>query len=70
SYASQTSIKERWQIDHYVMSLKDKLAGNPEREYEKEQSEADKALEPAEVDVKINDKGSGEIEREIPNNQE
>ena len=26
SYASQTSIEERWQIDHYVMSLKDKLS--------------------------------------------
>ncbi|MDT0648393.1 cytochrome c [Zunongwangia sp. F260] len=34
SYASQTSIEERWLIDHYVMSLKDQLAGNPEREFE------------------------------------
>ncbi|MUP44529.1 cytochrome c [Gramella sp. BOM4] len=33
SYASQTSIEERWQIAHYVMSLKNKLEGNPEREY-------------------------------------
>ena len=32
SYASQTSIEERWQIDHYVMKLKDALEGNPERE--------------------------------------
>lgn len=34
SYASQTSIEERWLIDHYVMSLKDELLGNPAREFE------------------------------------
>ena len=34
SYAVQTSIKERWQIDHYVMNLKDKLEGNPERSFQ------------------------------------
>ena len=34
SYAVQTSIEERWQIDHYVMSLKDKLEGNPERSFQ------------------------------------
>lgn len=34
SYASQTSIEERWLIDHYVMSLKDELEGTPEREFE------------------------------------
>ncbi|WP_424493089.1 c-type cytochrome [Salinimicrobium sp. GXAS 041] len=34
SYASQTSIEERWQIDHYVMSLREELLGNPEREYD------------------------------------
>ncbi|MGB7843063.1 MAG: cytochrome c [Salinimicrobium sp.] len=34
SYASQTSIEERWQIDHYVMSLKDQLMGKPAREFE------------------------------------
>jgi len=33
SYASQTSIKERWQIDHYVMQLKGALEGKPEREF-------------------------------------
>ena len=33
SYASQTSIKERWQIDHYVMKLKGELEGKPEREF-------------------------------------
>jgi mono/diheme cytochrome c family protein len=36
SYASQTSIKERWQIDHYVMKLKGALEGKPEREFVKE----------------------------------
>ena len=36
SYASQTSIEERWLIDHYVMSLKDQLLGNPAREFESE----------------------------------
>lgn len=34
SYASQTSIEERWEIDHYVMKLKAALEGNPEREFE------------------------------------
>lgn len=33
SYAAQTSEKERWQIDHYVMDLKRKLEGKPEREF-------------------------------------
>lgn len=33
SYASQTTELERWQIDHYVMSLKNELEGNPEREF-------------------------------------
>jgi mono/diheme cytochrome c family protein len=36
SYASQTSIKERWQIDHYVMKLKGALEGIPEREFANE----------------------------------
>jgi hypothetical protein len=34
SYASQTSIEERWQIDHYVMKLKGELLEEPEREFE------------------------------------
>ena len=34
SYASQTSIEERWQIAHYVMSLKNKLEGGAERPFE------------------------------------
>ena len=51
SYASQTSIKERWQIDHYVMSLKDKLEGKPEREFE-EESEQTKLL-PSRADADL-----------------
>ncbi|WP_083961714.1 c-type cytochrome [Salinimicrobium terrae] len=34
SYASQTSIEERWAITHYVMTLKDELEGSPAREFE------------------------------------
>lgn len=34
SYASQTTELERWQISHYVMSLKDALEGEPARAFE------------------------------------
>lgn len=34
SYASQTTEEELWQINHYVMVLKDQLDGLPERPYE------------------------------------
>ena len=53
SYASQTSIEERWQIDHYVMSLKDKLEGKPDREFEEEQEN----LLPSRADANIYDDG-------------
>lgn len=43
SYASQTSIEERWQIAHYVMQLKDQLLGNPERETVDEDGEEEGA---------------------------
>lgn len=33
SYAAQTNERERWQIDHYVMDLKRKLDGLPERDF-------------------------------------
>lgn len=39
SYASQTTEEERWKIDYYVMSLKDKLQGNPERPFEEAPAE-------------------------------
>lgn len=45
SYASQTSIEERWQIDHYVMSLKDELLGNPAREFSEPQTSVDSQVE-------------------------
>lgn len=53
SYASQTSIEERWQIDHYVMSLKDKLEGKPEREFEEEQEN----LLPSRADANLYEDG-------------
>ena len=37
SYAAQTSEKERWQIDHYVMDLKRQLNGAPKREFVSEE---------------------------------
>lgn len=33
SYATQTTEKELWQINHYVMDLKDQLDGEPKREF-------------------------------------
>lgn len=36
SYAAQTTTKERWQIDHYVHALKDKLEGKDAREFVKD----------------------------------
>lgn len=47
SYASQTTIEERWQIDHYVMKLKDALEGNPEREFESDTTTVKQNLIPA-----------------------
>lgn len=41
SYASQTTEKELWQINHYVMSLKNKLDGNPERSFVEVADDAD-----------------------------
>ena len=54
SYASQTTIKERWQIDHYVMNLKNKLEGKPEREFE-EESEVQTSLLPSRADANLYD---------------
>lgn len=52
SYASQTSIEERWQIDHYVMSLKDKLEGKPEREFVEEEDVQENLL-PSRADANL-----------------
>ncbi len=54
SYASQTSIEERWQIDHYVMSLKDKLEGKPERAFEEDKNGQENLL-PSRADANIYD---------------
>ncbi|WP_373057840.1 cytochrome c [Zunongwangia sp. H14] len=51
SYASQTSIVERWLIDHYVMSLKDNLEGKPEREFEEAEGPAEENLIPSEAEI-------------------
>lgn len=37
SYAAQTSEKERWQINHYVMDLKRQLNGDPKKEFVSEE---------------------------------
>jgi mono/diheme cytochrome c family protein len=46
SYAAQTDEKERWQITHYVMSLKNELEGNAALEFEEEGREN---LQPSEA---------------------
>lgn len=38
SYASQTTEKELWLINHYVLDLKDELDGKPKRAFEGEDS--------------------------------
>ncbi|KKK94918.1 hypothetical protein LCGC14_2678010, partial [marine sediment metagenome] len=43
SYATQTTEKELWQINHYVMILKDKLDGLPERPFEDASSSGSEA---------------------------
>lgn len=72
SYASQTSIKERWQIDHYVMSLKDKLEGKPEREYVEEDGSSN--LFPSEANAEIygeaqDSTATGAMNQQPENNQ-
>jgi mono/diheme cytochrome c family protein len=67
SYASQTSIDERWLIDHYVMSLKNDLQGGEEREFDEETADQEdgqmKNLIPAvneeEDQLSDGDQGSG-----------
>ncbi len=54
SYASQTSIEERWLITHYVMKLKNDLEGGPAMEFENEEDlipavNAEKQIEPKET---------------------
>lgn len=56
SYAVQTTEHERWQIDHYVMSLKDKLEGKEARPFEKSDKEYNPNKMPA--------RGSGSVKEE------
>jgi len=53
SYASQTTEKELWQINHYVMILKDKLNGTPERPFEDAESSN------ADTQMMVSDTGDG-----------
>tara|TARA_R100000935_G_C2796012_1_gene148199 strand:+ start:265 stop:957 length:693 start_codon:yes stop_codon:yes gene_type:complete len=72
SYASQTSIEERWLIDHYVMKLKSDLQGNPERAFEADTLENAQNLIPAvnaEGDMVPGDETSADEEQENQNEE-
>lgn len=56
SYASQLNEKERWQVTHYVMNLKDQLEGNEEREFE----EVGPTVSPDDPDVQAAQENVGE----------
>ena len=43
SYASQTTERELWLINHYVIDLKDALDGKPKRAFEEEATSEDVA---------------------------
>ncbi len=60
SYASQTSEFERWQIDHYVMSLKDQLAGAEPREFEQDQQMENLIPSEARAETATQDDENGE----------
>lgn len=69
SYASQTTIEERWQIDHYVLSLKDKLNGNPERPFEKASKSNKESLIPSKAPVNIEEQDSLSMNNESANQE-
>lgn len=73
SYAVQTDEKERWQIDHYVMSLKDKLEGKEPRAFEKETGEGQEDMKSSEASTKVTaqsqDKGSKDQQEESTNKE-
>ena len=56
SYASQLNEKERWQVTHYVMNLKDQLEGNEERGFE----EVGSTTSPDDSDVQAAQESVGE----------
>ena len=61
SYASQTSIEERWLITHYVMYLKNELEGTPQQEFE----EIGNLIPAVNADTEI---GTGDLEQENDQN--
>ena len=44
SYASQTTDRELWLINHYVMDLKDQLDGKPKRSFDSESTDDEASL--------------------------
>lgn len=71
SYASQTSIEERWQIDHYVMQLKNSLLGNPERAFEEPVAGSENLIPAVNADTTAteNADGTDALEQEETSNQ-
>lgn len=53
SYASQMTEEELWQVDHYVMALKDALDGKPERQFTT--GEIIEEMTEGEIDVNLNE---------------
>lgn len=69
SYASQTSEKERWQIAHYVMSLKRALEGQPERPFVGQEN--DSIVAPVEGEMATDEEvGDTESTMEAPETEE
>lgn len=69
SYASQTTSHERWLIDHYVMKLKNDLAGGTERAFDVEEVGTENLIpavnqEPDQVSEEEQTNGSGEQENQ------
>lgn len=69
SYASQTTSHERWLIDHYVMKLKNDLAGGTERAFDIEEVGTENLIpavnqEPDQVSEEEQTNGSGEQENQ------
>lgn len=69
SYASQTTSHERWLIDHYVMKLKNDLAGGTERAFDVEEVGTENLIpavnqEPDQVSEAEQTNGSGEQENQ------
>lgn len=62
SYASQTSIEERWAITHYVMKLKNDLEGGPEMEFEADENLMPPVNAEQPMEVKEDDTEEGPVE--------